>query len=277
MHVSWLALSFVLISTAHAEPSLDQAFSSARAALAASHRAALAARSKPRPNPDAPAYQPQLWNDTPEQRVKKFFEDQRAVLDKVEAAEGELFTWKLAKIFYFRDDGDLSARYGISQQQARGLRAAFEDATRGVRYRTNCYAYALNSPYGHPAGWKAYPGHKGGLGLEDLKIYDPDGREYVRRARADGVLPGSPELERKPGYYAIALFIREAPEYDYHFVRQDGDGTWSSKPGEDEASNLDFEGQRILDPRKADFWGYHFKTFLYVPKGGIDVTPPPAH
>lgn len=69
----------------------------------------------------------------------------------------------------------------------------------------------------------------------------------------------------KNGFYKIALVSQ--PGGDYHYYRQDNTGYWSHKDGESEATNLDSNGNKILDPFKAarkpsqnrhfsDFCGY---------------------
>lgn len=52
----------------------------------------------------------------------------------------------------------------------------------------------------------------------------------------------------------VALVI--APGDDFHWYRQDDDGTWSHKPGRTEATNRDNAGRVIHDPRRADRGAY---------------------
>lgn len=46
--------------------------------------------------------------------------------------------------------------------------------------------------------------------------------------------------------------IRINPDTDYHWYRQNPDGTWSHKPGETEVTNLDASGELIYDPQVCD-------------------------
>lgn len=48
------------------------------------------------------------------------------------------------------------------------------------------------------------------------------------------------------GTYKIAICY--APDSDYHFYRQNPDGTWSHKPGTTNAINVDANGKLIFDP-----------------------------
>ena len=50
--------------------------------------------------------------------------------------------------------------------------------------------------------------------------------------------------------YKVALVI--APGVDYHWYRQNPDGTWSHKPGHTEVTNEDASGKTIKDPQRAD-------------------------
>ena len=52
------------------------------------------------------------------------------------------------------------------------------------------------------------------------------------------------------GYYKIALVFDLTPNNcDYHWYRQNPDGTWSHKPGQGEARDFDYDGNPICNPR----------------------------
>ncbi len=53
------------------------------------------------------------------------------------------------------------------------------------------------------------------------------------------------------GYGAI-IYCQEIPDTDYHWYRQNPDGTWSHKMGRTEVTNLDASGILILDPQNCD-------------------------
>lgn len=69
------------------------------------------------------------------------------------------------------------------------------------------------------------------------------------------------------GYYLIALVVARGE--DYHWFRQDDSGLWSHKPGHTRATDKDFAGKVIIDPRDCDLGMYKFSTFYYAPKGGV--------
>ena len=57
------------------------------------------------------------------------------------------------------------------------------------------------------------------------------------------------------GFYRVCLVAKKyisEYQWDYHWYRQDSDGSWSHKCGEDPATNLDNSGRRIYDPVYAD-------------------------
>ena len=58
------------------------------------------------------------------------------------------------------------------------------------------------------------------------------------------------------GAYRVALFIY--PGYDFHWYRQNPDGTWSHKLGSEPVTNCDFSGNIIYDPEESN--RYNVKT-----------------
>ena len=64
-----------------------------------------------------------------------------------------------------------------------------------------------------------------------------------------------------PGTSKVALIIDESD--DYHFIRQDRNRFWSHKPGARKVSNLDAGGNRIWDPKLANY--------DYVKNGGSNL------
>lgn len=187
---------------------------------------------------------------------------------------------------------------------------------------TNCYAYACNSRVGHFIGEKPQPGsYDRTRPLRQLVKTKADPLQFdtadsgktspavrlaiMRDGQAQGIdkrlipiirQPGEP-VTNIPGYYLVALVVAsgyQVPQFadeeyirDYHWYRQDRDGTWSHKPGHSQATNLDGSDDRIYDPRvcnmTSDFWAnfgngntlyhihYEFVMFFYCPKGGVTV------
>ena len=66
----------------------------------------------------------------------------------------------------------------------------------------------------------------------------------------------------KPGYYKVALVV--APNRDYHWYRQNYDGTWSHKPGGDLVINFDGNNEVILNPETCNrrIHNIYYSTFV---------------
>lgn len=167
-----------------------------------------------------------------------------------------------------------------------------------VQLSTNCYAYACDDPHDHPydpvAGYKPQPGELSGKPIAALEqvqhasvrwhvMKDDLSRLHLQEKRLVPLIrlrdePIPDYVVNVPGHYLIALLT--APFRDYHWARQDRDGTWSHKPGNGRITNLDHDQNPIYDPRDANFcvpvqdepmrWvKYQFSTFFYAPRGGV--------
>lgn len=140
-----------------------------------------------------------------------------------------------------------------------------------IRNSTNCYAYAANDPLGHPPG-KPQPGEHCGSPYTDTTC-----AAVGAAARCDGMIAAPNPPPAKPGYYPVALVMD--PGVDYHWYRQDNDGTWSHKPGNTNATNLDASDNPITNPERAnrDYGRYNYREFCgyyYVPIAGLRTGPP---
>ena len=151
----------------------------------------------------------------------------------------------------------------------------------------NCYAYACDDP----SDWRMndcdfpQPGSTAGATPCDRSEFSV---ELLRqRAISDGLAPvphGREDHAPPDGFYKVALFVD--PGRDYHWYRQDDNGTWSHKLGDGPVMNVDGAGNTITDPRTAShnyenhfdpatgrpIGGYNytqFGGFFYVPEGGI--------
>jgi len=139
----------------------------------------------------------------------------------------------------------------------------------------NCYAYALNNPKYY---W-AVPGF--GFAHAKTQIYfDAFKKKFgalstaefrkclIRGAKHDGLIPVFTPKAKK-GYTLTALFFPRG-QHDFHWYRQDDDGTWSHKVGYKKPTNTDEKGEIIRDPEKADRGEYKlFGGYFLVPDSGI--------
>ena len=120
-----------------------------------------------------------------------------------------------------------------------------------VQVTNNCYSYAFDKPENPadrlPRPLKCKP-QPGGF------VCDPtppnDCRKITKLAIRDGM--SRPDKEGNCPSCTHKVFLVIAPGLDYHWYRQDADGSWSHKRGLTPATNLDASGNVIPDPDKAD-------------------------
>ena len=136
----------------------------------------------------------------------------------------------------------------------------------------NCYMYALNTigfqvPRGGP--WLE-PGINNftmfvQTHCDDMYYYrDANGEPIVMealmladQARCHFTIEPIDINEVCPdGMYKVALYFFDHD--DFHWIRQNSDGTWSTKYGGEDVCNEDFSHNPILDPRTADFGEYEY-------------------
>ena len=122
---------------------------------------------------------------------------------------------------------------------------------------TNCYSYAFNYiDYGDE---KLQPGEIHGTKYKKTtcdEIIQKVKNDYVN----DDVEKTSLQEKLPEGRYKVSLFIdmdkqrkdTDSHDQDYHFYRQDCNGSWSHKPGTNEATNKDASGNAITNPENAD-------------------------
>lgn len=162
---------------------------------------------------------------------------------------------------------------------------------------TNCYYYAINNQlepksmqlwrvrYGIYGGLPQ-PGAYAGIDLNNLvnmgnpldEEYSTTGKNIVQYVTeqdyaAYNQVHGGGYIfrpigrnERCPaGSYKVALIVGKT---DYHWYRQNPDGFWSHKPGKTNVTNIDQQGNSIIDPQYAE-WNDRYKKFI----GYFAVTP----
>ena len=126
----------------------------------------------------------------------------------------------------------------------------------------NCYAYALNTKkhgFLQPGGSEGHHIANTQNYLEKEVLIDMvelDASNYGFNFEAIGKYE-----QCDPGFYKVALAV--APKEDYHWYRQNYDGTWSHKPGSGIITNVDYLHEVIYDPETCVriVNGYHYKDF----------------
>jgi hypothetical protein len=117
-----------------------------------------------------------------------------------------------------------------------------------IQANNNCYNYATNKRTDN----RADPGGGAGHSCHGRSGCDVAG--YVQLATNDGLIPTTRDAACPDNRALVALFVSDG---DYHWFRRDSNGRWSHKPGDHEATNLDWSGKVITDPETADRGPYH--------------------
>ena len=132
----------------------------------------------------------------------------------------------------------------------------------------NCYSYFLDDLRVYPRAGKPQPGlYAMGAGYNNAVTCE----SVKRRVLADNprhVITWSLEKAKDKcpkGHYKGFLAVNSWGQ-DYHFYRQDSDGTWSHKPGGTAVSRTDASRKRIYNPATADR--------MYGKRGGIYYDKP---
>ena len=158
----------------------------------------------------------------------------------------------------------------------------------------NCYAYALNRKGENGSfnpGCIALREAKEYIHFTRLFKYETDRlnnkgyADYVgaatshfqSEAERDGLIPVREHADKtRASGYLVALVMKDHSlnpqtsknerDVDYHWLRQNPDGTWSHKTPAKPPSDKDAAGNTITDPRSADLGDYkHFVGFYVVP------------
>lgn len=134
-----------------------------------------------------------------------------------------------------------------------------------VQSNNNCYNYVNNIM----TNTFAQPGRANG--------YTPPsttGPNMQYGTELDGMVriePTSPNCLPIPNGGNLAALVIW-PDTDYHFYRLDNDGTFSHKPGQTAARNVDNSGEMIRDPRIADRGPYSvFHCFLETNSNNVNI------
>lgn len=214
-------------------------------------------------NTDRPKYEPAAWNDYDATLAK-------IAVIYAQADQAAALTAHAAALAAPADPLLQAAATAAAVKAGKSAVATLSAGGGAVQQSTNCYAYAMNSRLGHPKGVKPQPGEKSGkqalssacpaVSAAVVKDGAPDTIEQAARC------PYNLQQQKPPpdraGYYLVALVSTSKPNgydaadnvfygNDYHWYRQDQDGSWSHKPGHDKVRNTDSEGKPIANPETA--------------------------
>lgn len=137
----------------------------------------------------------------------------------------------------------------------------------GAAGRSNCYNYALDMPATTDQGKKLQPGQQNGHTLKTPYTCD----DVTEGAKKDGLTLSDKKATCNKGCWKVALFIcppngesTVGDGGDFHWYRQDDDGSWSHKLDGHDPSQEDNAGKKITDPEKADTGKYKFCNYFCV-------------
>jgi hypothetical protein len=153
------------------------------------------------------------------------------------------------------------------------------------KYNLNCYEYAVSGNRLEKVGGrerieepdKVNPGTANNL-KSWINNSEHNSDEIKKRVLSDGLLSDKDAPKNKngipvkKGYYAVAMLIHEGD--DFHFMRQNSDGSWSHSPGTNQTVELvcDDKGKPYdIPPHEIKFGDYKFSNYFLVPTAGIDV------
>lgn len=230
-------------------------------------------------NTSAPVYAPDKWTyaGDVDDLYDNFWHQQGYVLDQIRVWHfGSNSFQGIARTLHEYKDDEIAAKLRLDVEAVKTFRKDFNSVIGHLQFRTNCYAYALNDATGHPAGWAQEPGEHSGYERISSDTYNNAIVNFTNRAQADGLIPAGKDAGYLEGHYRVALFLKRSngktgESYDFHWVREDYDGSWSQKLGHNAPTNRDMAGKIITDPRTANLGDYNFVSFFYVPENGLDV------
>lgn len=129
-----------------------------------------------------------------------------------------------------------------------------------IKNDNNCYNYANNNR----TDTFAQPGHAHSYNLAANGIT----LAHVQYAVGlDGLASTTSSAVSSTGQTKLALVLDlVSTQHDYHWYRQNADGTWSHKPGHLDARNTDYSNNTITDPENCD-------AGTYTTWGGYWFTP----
>lgn len=129
---------------------------------------------------------------------------------------------------------------------------------------TNCYSYAVNAQVNPTTNnlEPMQPGQANGVTISQNDLLNTDKVVSAIESDANILGFGFDEIDANDpcpnGTYKVAFVIDnqysigDRYQYDYHWYRQNSDGTWSHKPGITPVKNVDSDGKLIMVPRTCD-------------------------
>ena len=116
-----------------------------------------------------------------------------------------------------------------------------------IKNSHNCYAYALNK-ISHKLKDKPQPG----LFSHTHNSHSCKNYKIAIKNDAPNIIFTNFNKKCPKTFHKIFMAIDDKPNGDYHFYRQNNDGTWSHKPGRTDVTTLNAKDKPILNPLVSD-------------------------
>jgi hypothetical protein len=224
------------------------------------------------PNPDAPAYEPEIWNTAPWDMIGKVHENFKNVInaiyrDLIDPAGTSIDD--IAVHVLSCNAAEVGKKFGVSTNKVQAYKDALVPVYNNIGMSTTCYDYAANNR-------RILPGAKGMPGATQSNGWDEDKsglfpQNLVRKIELDKFVQYDPLTPLPPKHYLTFLFVK-AHNQAFHLLRQDKED-FSHKDGHADATNLDALHAPIKNPLDATLRCEHFVTAFAVPSGGITTAP----
>lgn len=254
----------------------------------------------------APIYDPDLWNGSADNEDLALFYDRHsryieAIIDMEREKTGFIEEKIFARPGHEKNEralfvagilGQYSASYGSETDLITAFSSYFRrsyletsmlmnqaarlDKDHGLRDKANCYTYAANANNpDRPKDPRTNLSHVSDTMKRET--YSEFVKQTIKGSQKAGLSFTGPEMTNQKGFYNVVLLARPAKQnakdiydgHEFHWLRQNPDGSWSHKYGPLNVTDLDFSGRKIEDIRKADFGNYRFIGYFKVPEGGI--------
>lgn len=175
-------------------------------------------------------------------------------------------------------NGRFPPSFGMSTQELEQLDAFVNNPV----FDNNCYSYAVDNNVENNAETGLDPGAESGNPLLHALYYmgyNYKLKDLIAAAESDGLQflgrNVSAEDMVQDGRHLVSLHYEHGTG-QYHWARQNADGTWSHKPGLTDVTNVDSDGRVITDPRTANFnvegIRYRFVGFMLAPDMDLNQT-----
>ena len=261
-------------------------------------------------DPDAPAYQQTLWNGSADnEELAKFHNTNQVAINTLikfeagrinqteaqmfprpaqELQDRSLFVMDALKNYeaFYKSRRDLAAALSrdlnLPPYQILVMLADYDVLKKspGLKLQANCYTYFIDG--NNPVIIRDARHFQETIDIYDPATYDAFVQETIKGSIEDGLIFTGQTLRQREGFYNGALFVRLAIKgaknmyetHEYHYLRQNPDGSWSHKYSTLNVTDVDFSGRKITDPKTADFGPYKFIGYFEAPKGGLSASLP---